>query len=246
MDAESREAVFAALRAKGIKAIKVVAADGSKANGEIRGVRKRVLIASVLAAAVLAGVLVYGLSFRATPDMTRSDGRVPAVSAAQPLPRQEIKGDRARIDGAAEAVFALKAERFLARFAEPGRDGRRAEGFVSESEWPSKAEFEAAFTNRITIAEDDFTEHIDLKRIVTGMKREMEMYLRLGGYVSGYIRELIRRQQTEIDIRAKFEKKCTTYDNWVKANAQLQSMGIYPIPQPAGLRAPAPQIDLDE
>lgn len=37
MNAESREAVFATLRAKGIKAIKVVAADGSKANGEVRG-----------------------------------------------------------------------------------------------------------------------------------------------------------------------------------------------------------------
>ena len=35
MDAESREAVFAALRERGIKAIKVVAADGSKANGEV-------------------------------------------------------------------------------------------------------------------------------------------------------------------------------------------------------------------
>ena len=34
MDAESREAVFEALRAKGIKAIKVAASDGSKANGE--------------------------------------------------------------------------------------------------------------------------------------------------------------------------------------------------------------------
>ena len=33
MDAESREAVFVALRKQGIKAIKVVAADGSKANG---------------------------------------------------------------------------------------------------------------------------------------------------------------------------------------------------------------------
>ena len=37
MEAESREAVFKALREKGIKAIKVVAADGSKANGEVRG-----------------------------------------------------------------------------------------------------------------------------------------------------------------------------------------------------------------
>ena len=42
MIASSREEVFERLRKQGIKAIKVVAADGSKANGEVRGVRKRV------------------------------------------------------------------------------------------------------------------------------------------------------------------------------------------------------------
>ena len=46
MEAESREAVFVTLRARGIKAIKVVAADGSKANGEIRGARKRTIAAA--------------------------------------------------------------------------------------------------------------------------------------------------------------------------------------------------------
>ena len=40
MNASSREEVFTKLRKQGIKAIKVVAADGSKANGEVRGVRK--------------------------------------------------------------------------------------------------------------------------------------------------------------------------------------------------------------
>ena len=41
MNASSREEVFMELRKRGIKAIKVVAADGSKANGEVRGIRKR-------------------------------------------------------------------------------------------------------------------------------------------------------------------------------------------------------------
>lgn len=59
MNAESREAVFAALREQGIKAIKVVAADGSKANGEIRGIRKRVLAASVITTALVAGLAVF-------------------------------------------------------------------------------------------------------------------------------------------------------------------------------------------
>ncbi len=59
MSAASREEVFAALRAKGIKAIKVTAADGSKANGEIRGVRRRVVAAIVIIVAVAVGVVAY-------------------------------------------------------------------------------------------------------------------------------------------------------------------------------------------
>ena len=61
MEAESREAVFAALREKGIKAIKVVAADGSKANGEVRGYRLRTVVVVGVVAAVIGFVL--GLMF---------------------------------------------------------------------------------------------------------------------------------------------------------------------------------------
>ena len=57
MEAPSREFVFKALREKGIKAIKVVAADGSKANGEIRGFRLRTVIAVWVVAAVLGFLL---------------------------------------------------------------------------------------------------------------------------------------------------------------------------------------------
>ena len=62
MDAPSREEVFVALRRAGIRAIKVVAADGSKANGEVRGVRMRIVAAVSAAAAVLAGAGVYFLA----------------------------------------------------------------------------------------------------------------------------------------------------------------------------------------
>ena len=53
------EEAFEALRAKGIKAIKVVAADGNKANGEVRGVRKRAVVALVILAAACAGVAAF-------------------------------------------------------------------------------------------------------------------------------------------------------------------------------------------
>lgn len=64
IDSSSREEVFNVLRAKGIKAIKVVAADGSKANGEVvvRGIRKRVMALSVFGTAIFAGLASYFLA----------------------------------------------------------------------------------------------------------------------------------------------------------------------------------------
>ena len=59
MNAASREEVFAELRTRGIKAIKVVAADGSKANGEVRGVRKRIVAVLVVLVAVAVGIVAY-------------------------------------------------------------------------------------------------------------------------------------------------------------------------------------------
>ena len=61
MDAPSREAVFESLRAKGIKAIKVVAQDGSRSNGEVRviGVKKRVAFAAALLALLAGASLMW-------------------------------------------------------------------------------------------------------------------------------------------------------------------------------------------
>ena len=58
--ASSRDEAFAVLRKKGIRPIKVIAADGSKANGEQHGVRKRVVVAVSLFA-VLATAAVFSV-----------------------------------------------------------------------------------------------------------------------------------------------------------------------------------------
>ena len=247
MEAESREAVFAELRKQGIKAIKVVAADGSKANGEIRGVRKRMVALTAVGAALVAGAVAFVI-FQRTADESKG----PAHEARM-LPRQAINGDRARIEQSKEQAFELRAEKFLARFVEPGRPFS-----ASEAEWPSKAEVEAALNHAITYSESELTEQIDVKRMVVGLKGELRGYLRGGGLVSGYFRDLVKRQQTEIEIRDKHDHKVkellsdmriaspqmnvknkalgTAYEYWMKANAQLQSMGIYPLPLPDQLR----------
>lgn len=230
MDAQSREDVFAALREKGIKAIKVVAADGSRANGEVRGVRKRVVAAFVVCAALLAGLVVF-LTLR-VPGSARL--------VAKPLPRQMIVGDRSRVDPS-KVGFERRAEAFLARFAEPGRPFS-----APECDWPSKKEFEEALSSAIEYVESDHTEQIDLKRMVVWMEHELRRYVGAGGYYSGYIRELISRQEKEISERNKAQRrldeliKCgndqkAAYDYWSRANAALRTMGIYPLELPPSL-----------
>ena len=257
MEAESRDAVFVALRQRGIKAIKVVAADGSKANGEIRGIRKRWLVAAALIGGMSAVLLVLSsqtlkLSNAQTFKLSNSQTLKPSNQLlARPLPRQAILGDRKRVENPPEDLRNAPVESFLARFAEPGRPFS-----APERDWPNKAAFEAALEHPLTYAADEFTEHVDLKRMVEGLKREMRLYLRAGGLASGYIRELIWRQQLEISYREKAEKRIANllkekknapaYDYWLKANAQLESMGIWPLPLPDELRGKRPDFDFDE
>ena len=117
MNASSREEVFEALRAKGIKAIKVVAADGSKANGEVRGVRKRVVVVLVALATVCADVIAYIGGERTGANVVPD----PAVSS----PRHQIYGDPAIMEGLERGNFSdvlpRDGDRLLAIFAQPGK-----------------------------------------------------------------------------------------------------------------------------
>ena len=131
IEAESRDDAFAALRARGIRPIKVVAADGSKANGEVHGVRKRWVAAIVAIAVVLAGITAYFGGFLASRRglSPRFLGPVPTFEAEQT--RRQVIGDAAVVDkGIATGwadVFAEEGERFFASFAIPGvKAGQRS------------------------------------------------------------------------------------------------------------------------
>ena len=117
MNAASREEVFAELRKRGIKAIKVVAADGSKANGEVKGVRKRVVAAFVALATIVVGTLAFFSG-------TRTAAVVAANSAAV-SPRHQIYGDPAIMEaferGDFGEVFSRDGDKMLAIFAHPGK-----------------------------------------------------------------------------------------------------------------------------
>ena len=292
IEAESRDAAFAKVRAElGIKPIKVTAAGGqdTQDNRDAQD-RRRVPVLGVVGVLGVLAILAL-LAFGAWWWLRRAGDGAPyqvmtpqgpvTYSVAAPLPRQAIPGSRQRLeqalggpvhrqDGgstseAGQGVFAHAAERWLARYAEPGRkiEGLKIEdlGLKGDDAWRS------CLREPIRIASTDFTEVVDLKRIVAGMKREMKAYLAGGGTVDGYLAELEKRQRLEISYRERAEQRLNellkeqkvdgrrqdggspykaAYAYWLKANAQLQAMGIYPLALPDALRSYQMGLDIEE
>ena len=221
MVAKSRDEVFAELRKRGIKAIKVVAADGSKANGEVRGVRKRTIAIIVAAASIIVAIFVNSVT-------KRSDLFVTEFTNA----RRQVIGDAAIIEKGIRNgwsdVFELEGERFLASFAIPGvKAGQRN---------TSEKEFAAALENKCVGIDSDSLEARQIKAMVEGMKNEARRYLAAGGSIVEYGKRLTERQDAEIAIynrvkadidqaRATLsESEFMTY--WEKRNDELRNLGI--------------------
>lgn len=259
MSADTRDEVFAALRGKGIRPIKVVAADGSKANGEAPRVSRRAWIA--LGAGLCLGLLaatgpwIWDRSGQTPPATGREphEAKREILRPARPLARQVVSGDRMRIANPPADLFPSAAERYLARFAEPGRPLPPADATP-----PAPDAFLACLQTPLRVKADEFTEYVELVRIVTRIKEEMRAYLAGGGSVGDYLAELVKRQRLEISYREQAERKLEeyldaqkpdlprAYDYWLKANARLRSMGIYTLPLPDRLRAYELTADLDE
>ena len=228
MVAKSRDEVFAELRKQGIKAIKVVAADGSKANGEIHGVRKRIVAALVAFVALVVGLLSYFSGTRSGDDL----GDSVATAFATGQDRRQVIGDAAIIEKGIRNgwsdVFTLEGERFLASFAIPGvKAGQRN---------TSKKEFTAALENKCVVADSDSLEARQIKAMVEGMKNEARRYLAAGGTIIEYGKRLTERQDAEIAVynrvKADIEKARKTMSEaafmsyWEKRNDELRNLGI--------------------
>ena len=227
MVAKSREEVFAELRKQGIKAIKVVAADGSKANGEVRGVRKRVVTALVAFVALGVGVVAY---FSGTRTGGKSAPSEPSFATDQD--RRQIIGDAAIIEknirNGWSDVFELEGERFRASFAIPGvKAGQRN---------TSEKEFQAALNHRCEVKSADSLEVQQIKAMVEGMKNEARRYIAAGGSIVEYGKRLTERQDAEIAIynrvKADLDKARKTMKDeefmtyWEKRNDELRNLGI--------------------
>ncbi len=243
IEAESRDAAFAKIRSElGIKPIKVTATgDAGESQPPAPGKRfpVRVLPWAVGIVFAVVGVVYWLWSARSDGSsevdvvvMHTPQGPV-TLQAAEPLPRQMIPGNRQRIEGDRDSVFTNAAERLLSRFAEPGRAVA-----ASADARPSEAEFRACLREPIRVASSELTEHIDLKRIVSGMKREMRAYIAGGGTIDGYLAELEKRQKLEVSYRERAEQKLNDMLNGLDARSPGATGGTPVVPDAAKMAAP--------
>ena len=245
IEAESRDAAFAALRQDGIRPIKVVAADGSKANGAqsapLAGGKVERWNGWKSAAVVLLVLFVlFVLSILLSPRLRTSLFSALKIAPASSLASLDTTrrfpiGDAAIIEKGIltgwSDVFQNEGERFLASFAVPGvKAGQRS---------TTAGELEAALARRIAIPDDAGLEARQIMAMVEGMKQEARAYVAAGGNVVEYGKRLTERQDAEIAFyertKAEMEQAKKTRSGhdliefWEEKNDALRHLGIRPI-----------------
>ena len=241
MNASSREEVFENLRARGIKAIKVVAADGSKANGAPPPRRTmRFVVAGSIALVVVGGVALWvGRSMARSANTPYRDAQehVPpeATSFLTSQSRRQVIGDVAMVEkGIASGwsdVFSEEGERFFASFAVPGVKAGKRNATVEE--------LTAALARKIPATKDDGMEARQIKAMVEGMKEEARQYLAAGGTLAKYGERLVERQNAEIAIYKRVKSELDKLRETMQPDAfdalleerndELRNLGIRPV-----------------
>lgn len=220
-EAKSNEAVFAALRAQGIKPMKV---------WEIHSpyyISKRTRLIIILALA-LAASLVYTIRLRHSALSTQH--------SALTAPRHQIYGDPATWEDIERdnfaTVFPDVGDRILAAYAIPGRIPPVSLNLSRQDLLKRMAECK---DKDIAFDATDSNEATELKKIVQGMKEELRWYVADGvGSVESYLNRLRERQEEEIRIyeRTKNElENCTDNALREERNAALRAMGLRTIPR---------------
>ena len=239
IDAASRDEVFSQLRGQGIRPIKVVAADGSVANGEVRGVRKRIVAAVVAVVALAVGLIAYWGGSRSGAAQANGGASVCASS-----PRHQIYGDPAVVaefdTGNFSGVLSREGDRLLAIFAQPGRIllPRGADLQNPPAQWfvalEAFANNELKASQDITFKSDDPREVVELKQIVNGIREEMRNYLANGnGSARSFWRRLVERSAQEARIFERTRKELEnelSEEVWEQKNEALRRLGLRSIP----------------
>ncbi len=222
----SREAVFAALKARGIRPSRVEEAPGIC--NKLLGRSKRWMLIGFLVAvvAVLAATVV-----RTKRDVSRLAADALCEERAQIYGSPVVLQDVGRDDWI--SVFSDCGDRWLARHAIPAHVCRCDEATLTSTDIA-----EALMRGRDRVlepVEGDFDEVAKMKRQVNGMKRELQEYLSAGGTVLQYMRRVEIRQRAERSIyerAASSLRHSNDHNVWMDMNRKLRAMGL-PMVEPA-------------
>lgn len=218
--ASTKEAAYDTLKAQGIKPGKVWEAPGILNKVFGKGKRWIAIAALLVALGGTATILFYALKEaesvnKELEDITLYEERG-QIYGADPVIADMEANTYAR-------VFVNDCDRFLACYAVPAK--KVEEIGVSE---PNNLEREMLLL-RVSIDESDLEEVKKLKRMVNGMKRELECYLRAGGSIESYVKRLDIRQQAEYGIYSRIKRELsneTNTDVWREKNAMLRAKGL--------------------
>lgn len=233
MQVPCKDDVYAALRQRGIRAIKVTERIQPIVKNGFGGLRKRDWAVIAGAMALLLAAVVFYVSNTGTAGAIsaapgRAETRRGALESevvevrigdrlAKARPRRQLDVTQDEID----AAFANSSERFLARFAEPAA----ACAPVSPHELKMLEEdlFETLDAN-VIIRETDGRNVAELKSVVAGIKDEVRMLVGTGRSFREVVDWLRDRQSMEADYRRRLIKRYPNDE--AEANRQLNNLGM--------------------
>lgn len=212
--AASKDAVYALLKAQGIKPGRVEEAPGFF--NKLFGKGKRWLAIGVLALIALVAIATAHKLHRRMGD---------ALTATVVEERSQLYGDPVVIQECEDAgwtnVFDNAFDCLLAHYAVPGRA-------VPQMPKVDVADVEKALA-LVAIRSGELEEAVKMKRMVNGMKQELREYIADGGTIRGYVKRLSIRQRAESDIFDLAQKKSRRMNGVAELkaiNRELRARGL--------------------
>ena len=227
VESPDKDAAYAELRKRGIRAIRVVERIAPVVQGGFGGLRKRdwlvIAVVGVVAAATIAIVVAMRGTAGAPPQPGRDAISSQTVQIAMPRPRHFVKLGGETTPG---GVFAHPHEAYLARFALPGAPVEHME--MSEA---LQQDFYDTIGDAIVIGAGDSDEVAELKRIVAGMKEDARKYLSIPDGVVKLGVWLEERQSMERSYRSQFVRRVERGEmDRNTANEIFRAMGLEELP----------------
>lgn len=216
INAASKDVCYSLLKEKGIKPSRVEEAPGVL--NKLLGKGKRWMAILILTMLCFVLSITAWMLFREVKELTVYEER------------SQIYGDPVVIKGAIKegwsSAFSDKGDQWLSCHAIPaakcGCEERNDLEEVANALLVGKQ-------NQVKVEENDLREIAQMKKMVNGLKNEMNRYLKAGGTIEKYMGRLCVRQKAEQGMYEKTRMQILQSSDpevWAELNKRLRAMGL--------------------